>query len=110
MANRLLANSSYELDYEPYGSEPAANPDFRVRLASGLYNVEVKRIREGVATVLYNECTAKIVKELARSHLKHAGRYAVNRWTGPELANRLHAAIDSVVAECAAALNRWKVK
>jgi hypothetical protein len=108
---RLLANSSYDVEYEPYGAELGAGPDFCIKCVDREFNAETKRIREAAATVLYDGCKNRLISAL-RAIPSQLGVsvdcYSLDE--GPEFAERIKANINSVIFECMEVFNSWKAE
>ena len=98
IARRFLAYPDSMVSYEPYGGADRRNPDLLVKNpAFSDFNVEVKRIRESIATKNYDECLSAIVSAFreVKSPLGVAVE-AMNLDTVIDLPERLNAALPNV--------------
>jgi hypothetical protein len=65
VAFNMVCMDGYEVEYEKYGCQIGRAPDFTVSSRSGLvFNVEVKRIREGALGAKYQAMTDDIVAQI----------------------------------------------
>ncbi len=101
VALRLLANSFFDLEYEPRGG----GPDFRVKDGGDAFFVEIKRVREAVATTTYRHCVDRIIAELREIPSPFGVDVCcIEMGEGPAFAQRFEEAVPGVVAECVLAL------
>jgi len=65
VAFNMVGTDGYEVEYEKHGCKIGRSPDFTVSSRSGIeFNVEVKRIREGLLGVKYQAITDHIVNQI----------------------------------------------
>jgi hypothetical protein len=101
-AHCMLADSSFSLQYEPYGSSGRRNPDFLV-CASGLqdFNLEVKRVRVTGAAVEFHEFEQAIIAAVHEVPSSLGVSFDFRSLDAPvELAARLRDATNSVIEQC----------
>lgn len=61
----FLLDDKYTVEYEKFGSGRRHAPDFTIqRLSEFEFNVEVKRIREGILGIRYEKVTEKIIEPI----------------------------------------------
>jgi len=80
VVSHILSNEGYDVEYEKYGcNKIGRSPDLSVFSASGTeFNVEVKRIREGVLGVKFKSIVEDIVKQIEPIPSKLAFSFVVD--------------------------------
>ena len=102
---RLARNSSFNITYEPY-DKSVRNPDLLVQAAEiAAFNVDVKRIRESPAMLKYEAFEAAVFAA-CKGVPSSLGISLIARdvEAKPELADRLQAGLESIVAHLTARL------
>jgi hypothetical protein len=102
----FIANPNFSVEYEPYVN---GGCDFRITTPSGIFNAEIKRIRETDAMNRFYCCWNRIIKAL-RAVPSQCGisLICLSSDVGPQYVQDLDESIDNIITECTARLKECK--